>query len=64
MMKNHYLLGIKIGKAYIRNYSKKVGAANCSEEILEITDVMHLKPKVYWIKDLAEEEIAGAFHRG
>ena len=56
-------IGDKVRISVHKKLFEKGATANWSEEIFEITDVMHLKPTVYKIKDLAGEEIAGSFYR-
>lgn len=56
-------IGDKVRISIHKGLFEKGATANWSEEIFEITKVLATKPTVYRIKDLADEEIDGAFYR-
>ncbi len=56
-------IGDKVRISVHKRLFEKGATANWSEEIFEISKVEALNPTVYRIKDLAGEEIDGAFYR-
>ena len=59
-----FQVGDKVRISLNKRLFEKEASANWSEEIFEISDVlMHTRPIVYKIKDLAGEEIKGAFYK-
>ena len=56
-------IGDRVRISIHKRLFEKGATANWSEEIFEITDIVDIIPKVYRIKDLADEDVEGTFYR-